>query len=340
MGYADVDNEARSQNCLVDTQELAERPGCGPDDPSHHRIDPDEASGPRLLAALVLNLIIPLVQAAGGLWAGSVALISDAAHNFSDFTALLIAYVAYRIGRKGASPRNTFGYRRAEVMAALLNAAILIGAAFYIVYEAVGRFGNPQAINGLLVMGIAGIGIAGNGLSAWLLHRDAKHSLNVRGAFLHMVGDLLTSVAVAVSGLVLFFKPWYWLDPVLSVVIVLFILKNCWGILRDASAILMNATPRGLDIHRVKETIEQIPGVCAVHYLHAWNVSSSSIAFSCHVVVADQPVSGTEALAETVRHTLSRGFGIDHPILQFETAACGNGSMLCEISCGDRESST
>jgi cobalt-zinc-cadmium efflux system protein len=269
-----------------------------------------------------------------------VALISDAAHNFSDFTALLIAYVAYRIGRRGASPRNTFGYRRAEVMAALLNVAILVGASLYIVYEAVERFREPQAINGLFVMGIAGIGIAGNGLSAWLLHRDAKHSLNVRGAFLHMVGDLATSVAVAVSGLVVFFKPWYWLDPVLSLFIVLFILKNCWGILRDASAILMNATPRGLDIRRVKDTLQEIPGVCSVHYLHAWNVSSSSIAFSCHVVVADQPVSETEAVAERIRNTLSRGFGVDHPILQFETAACGNGGMLCEISCGDRESST
>jgi cobalt-zinc-cadmium efflux system protein len=336
MGHAEVSNEAGSQNRLGDTKGLTEGPGCGSDKPRHHYIAADETSGPRLLVVLVLNLVIPLAQAAGGLWAGSVALISDAAHNFSDFTALLIAYVAYRIGRKGASPRNTFGYRRAEVMAALLNVAILVGAALYIVYEAVGRFRHLQAINGLLVVGIAGIGIAGNGLSAWLLHRDAKHSLNVRGAFLHMVGDLLTSVAVAVSGLVLFFKPWYWLDPVLSVIIVLFILENCWGILRDASAILMNATPRGLDIHRVKDTLEQIPGVCAVHYLHAWNVSSSSIAFSCHVVVADQPVSETEAVAERIRHTLSRGFAIDHPILQFETAECGNGSMLCEISCGGK----
>jgi cobalt-zinc-cadmium efflux system protein len=333
MGHADVDNRTGSQNGLGDTREPAEGPRCGSGESRHLHITADKTSGPRLLATLILNLVIPLSQAAGGLWAGSVALISDAAHNFSDFTALVIAYVAYRIGRKGASPRNTFGYGRAEVMAALLNVAILIGAAFYIIYEGIERFRHPQAINGLLVMGIAGIGIAGNGLSVWLLHRDVKHSLNVRGAFLHMVGDLLTSVVVAVSGLVLFFKPWYWLDPVLSLIIVLFILKNCWGILRDASAVLMNATPRGLDIHRVKKTIEQIPGVCAVHYLHAWNVSSSSIAFSCHVVVADQPVSEIETVAERIRHTLSRGFGIDHPIFQFETAECGNGSMLCEISC-------
>jgi cobalt-zinc-cadmium efflux system protein len=340
MSHVGVGNGAGFQKRPGDTEALAEGPGCSSGEPRHHHIAADETSGPRLLVVLVLNLIIPLAQAAGGLWAGSVALISDAAHNFSDFTALLIAYVAYRIGRRGASLRNTFGYRRAEVMAALLNVAILVGAAFYIVYEAVERLREPQAINGLVVMEIAGIGIAGNGLSAWLLHRDAKHSLNVRGAFLHMVGDLATSVAVAVSGLVVFFKPWYWLDPVLSLFIVLFILKNCWGILRDASAILMNATPRGFDIRRVKDTLQEIPGVCSVHYLHAWNVSSSSIAFSCHVVVADQPVSETEVVAERIRNTLSRAFGVDHPILQFETAACGNGGMFCEISCGDRESST
>ena len=147
-----------------------------------------------------------------------------------------------------------------------------------------------------------------------------------------MLGDLLASLAVVFSGIIFIFKPWYWLDPVISLLIVYFILKNCWGILKEAGAILMNATPSGIDIEEVKETLEQIPGICGVHYLHAWNLSSSSIAFSCHIVVSDQPVSDTENLAKTIRETLFDRFGIDHPILQFETSQCGNGSTLCEIS--------
>jgi cation diffusion facilitator family transporter len=298
----------------------------------HQHIDSIDSTGFRLLITLILNFIIPVIQVIGGLYANSMALISDATHNFSDFTAVLISYVGYRIGQRRPSAQHTFGYWRAEIMAALLNVAILVGASVYIVYEASQRLFNPETVTGLVVVWIAGVGVIGNGLSAWLLHKDAKHSLNVRGAFLHMLGDLFTSVAVLVGGIVLIFKPWYWLDPVLSLLIVYFIMKNCWGILKEASGILMNATPAGIDIEEVKETLEQIPGVCGVHYLHAWNLSSSSIAFSCHIVVLDQPVSNTENLAKTIRETLLNRFGIDHPILQFETSQCGNGTILCEIS--------
>ncbi len=185
------------------------------------------------------------------------------------------------------------------------------------------------------MMLIAGIGVLGNGVSALLLHRDANHSLNVRGAFLHMLGDLLTSVVVLVNGLILIFKPWYWLDPLLSLVIVLFILKNCLTILKEATCILMNATPNGLDISKIKSFLEQIPGISSVHYIHAWNVCSSSVAFSCHVVVPDQRLSELDAIFEKIRHELLGRFGIDHSILQFETNPCGEGGMLCEISIGN-----
>lgn len=284
---------------------------------------------------LGLNLLIPVVQVMGGIQARSMALISDAAHNFSDFTAVLIAYVANRIGRKGASAENTFGYRRAEVLAASLNVALLVGAAAFIIYEAIHRLHHPEAVSGRIVVLVAGIGVLGNGLSALLLHRDAAHNLNVRGAFLHMLGDLLTSVAVVLNGIILMFKPWYWLDPLLSVLIAVFILKNCWAILKEATTILMNATPSGLDVSGIKRFLEGIPGISGVHYLHAWNVCPSSVAFSCHVVVPDQRLSQIDDLAERIRHQLLHRFGIDHPVLQFETAPCGEGSMLCEVSCGN-----
>ena len=299
----------------------------------HHHVDIEDTSGPRLLLTLGLNFLIPTAQVIGGLYANSVALISDATHNFSDFLAILISYVALRIGRRGASPQFTFGYRRAEIMAALINVVLLIGASVFIMAEAVHRFHHPEAVAGRIVMALAAVGIAGNGFSAWLLHRDSKHSLNVRGAFLHMMGDLLTSVAVLINGFILLFKPWYWLDPLLSVLIVAFILKNCWHILKESGAVLMNAAPRGLDIEAVKRYLEQLPEIRGVHYLHAWNLSSTSVAFSCHVLVDDQAVSSTETLAEKIRHELLHRFHIDHPVLQFETAPCGNGGMLCEISC-------
>ncbi|MBW2050118.1 MAG: cation transporter [Deltaproteobacteria bacterium] len=301
---------------------------------SHQHVDVKDTSGSRLLLTLALNLMIPVAQVIGGFYAHSMALISDATHNFSDFVAILLAYIAHRIGKKGASFQNTFGYKRAEILAATLNVAILIGASAFIVYGAVERFYHPQHVLGKVVILLASVGILGNGFSAWLLHRDSKHSLNVRGAFLHMMGDLLTSVMVLINGVVLMFRPWYWLDPLLSMLIVVFILKNCWSILKASTGILMNATPKGLDLEEIKEFLEQIPDVCRIHYLHAWNISATSIGFSCHVEVLDQRVSQTEKLGETIRHELFHRFGIDHPVLQFETAECGNGGILCEISSG------
>jgi cation diffusion facilitator family transporter len=321
-------NHSKNKSLHSRLDHRADEPSC-----SHQHIDVEDTIGVRLLITLVLNFIIPVVQVIGGLLANSIALISDAVHNFSDFTAILISYVAFKIGRKGASVKNTFGYRRAEIMAALLNVVILTGASLFIIYGAVHRIRHPEAVSGIVVVLAAGIGILGNGFSAWLLHRDSKHSLNVRSAFLHMLGDFLFSVAVLFNGLVLIFKPWYWLDPLLSILIVLFILKNCWSILKESTAVLMNAAPKGFDLNEVKCYLELIPEIIGVHYLHAWNVSSSSIAFSCHVVVPDQSISNTEKMSEVMRHELLHRFGVDHPVLQFETTECGNGSLLCEISC-------
>ncbi|MBF0573134.1 MAG: cation transporter [Desulfamplus sp.] len=308
-------------------------------DHHHHHVDINNNRGKHLLFVLALNFIIPVVQICGGIFAHSVALISDAIHNFSDFTAIFIAYIAYRIGKRGASIHNTFGYNRVEILATLINVAMLIGASGVIFYEAIIRFRNPEPVQGFIVMIAATIGIVGNGLSAWTLHKDSEHNLNARGAFLHMVGDMLTSIAVLLNGLILLFKDWYWIDPLLSLMIVLFILKNCWTIFKEAGLILMNATPKEIDIIKIKESIESIPQICGVHYLHAWQQSSSSIAFSAHIVVNDQLVSQTEALAKVIRDKLMKNFKIDHPTLQFETFPCGNGTMLCEISCAGEAAS-
>lgn len=300
----------------------------------HHHVNVEETTGTRLLITLVLNLIIPVIQVIAGMFAHSMALISDATHNFSDFMAILISYIAYRIGRKGPTAENTFGYRRAEIMAALLNVIILAGACLFILYGAFQRFLAPEIVAGKIVIWAALVGIVGNGFSAWLLHRDSKHNLNMKGAFLHMLGDFLTSVVVLMSGFVMMYKSWYWLDPLLSILIAVFILKNCWAILKSSTNILMNATPGNLDLNDVHSHLLEIEGIKSVHYLHAWLDSSSGISFSCHLVVPDQMVSQTERLSERIRHSLFHKFGIDHPVLQFETQSCGNGTLLCEMFAG------
>lgn len=306
--------------------------GCsshGPNHGGHGHTHALNTTGGRLLLTLALNLLIPVVQIVGGVLANSMALISDAMHNFSDFFALFIAYLANRIGRRPPSVKNTFGYRRAEIISAALNVILLSMAAGFIVYEGFVRLLHPEDVTGKLVAIIAGVGVLGNGLSAIILYRDSKDSLNIRGAFLHMVGDLLTSVAVVVNGVILMFKPWYWIDPLLSLIIAAFILKNCWQILREAVGILMNATPSGLDILELKNALEETPGVDAVHHLHAWNISTTSLAFSCHVVVKDQPVSQTLHLREILQDMLRDRFGIDHSVLQFESGPCAEDDIFC-----------
>lgn len=299
----------------------------------HRHAEIPETSGTRLLITLALNMVIPAAQVIAGMAANSMALISDAAHNFSDFAAVLLAYVANRIGRRGASAGFTFGYRRAEILAAALNVILLFGVSAFIVYEAVARLFHPQSVVAELVILAAGVGVLGNGFSAWLLHKDAGHNLNVKGAFLHMVGDLFTSVVVVVNGIVLLYRPWYWLDPALSILIALFIVKNCWTILKEAVCILMNGTPVGLDLRKIKDYMENLPGIKSVHYLHAWNLCASSIAFSCHVVVPDQNLSQIDVLSRNTRAELLDRFGIDHAVLQFETDQCGGGDMFCGLSC-------
>jgi cation diffusion facilitator family transporter len=153
-------------------------------------------------------------------------------------------------------------------------------------------------VAGKIVIWAALVGIVGNGFSAWLLHQDSKHNLNMKGAFLHMLGDFLTSVVVLISGIVMMYKPWYWLDPLLSILIAVFILNNCWAILKESTNILMNATPSSVDLDDVHAHLLSIEEIKSVHYLHAWPISSSGISFSCHLVVSDQLVSQTESLSE------------------------------------------
>jgi cation diffusion facilitator family transporter len=220
-----------------------------------------------------------------------------------------------------------------EIFAAVANAALLGGSAVYIAMEALHRLARPMPVMPGLVAWLALVGIVGNGFSAWLLHKDSDTNLNARGAFLHMVGDLLTSVAVLIGALIMGFIELPWLDPVLSLGIVIYILFNCFILLKESMHVLMNGTPRGLDLETVRLEVEKIPGVAGIHYLHAWSMGDDSVALTCHVVAPDQMISATETLTRSIQEILLSRFGIDHPVLQFETSVCGRGELLCQAGC-------
>jgi len=285
--------------------------------------------GRRLIATMVMNLIIPAVQIYGGIMSGSMALISDALHNLSDFTSVMISYSALRIGRREPTPKHTFGYKRLEVFAAVFNVALLFGAGLYIAFEGWTRLWNPQPVNGSFVILIASIAFLANMISTFMLQPGAKTNLNIRSAFLHMLTDALTSLGVLILGIIWIFKPWYWLDPLFSWVIVALIFYSGWDILKDAYGILMNATPPGIDLQMIQQEIESIAGVEEIHHLHVWNISSEGVALVAHIVVMDQMLSRVEEIAGKIRNLLWNRFAIDHPVLQFETSACAGTGLVC-----------
>ncbi|MDQ5984845.1 MAG: cobalt-zinc-cadmium efflux system protein [Syntrophus sp. SKADARSKE-3] len=294
-----------------------------------HEHNPEVSWGRRLLATMVMNLIIPVVQIYGGIISGSMALISDALHNLSDLISVAISYTALRIGQGGPSLKQTFGYKRVEVFAALVNVALLYAVAFYIAIEGWHRFQHPEPIREKLVIAIALIGFLGNLISTVLLHSGAKTNVNMRGAFLHMLSDALTSLGVAVIGIIWIFRPWYWLDPVASWIIVVMILYGGWGILKETFLILMNATPPGIDPEAIQREIEAIDGVLGIHHLHVWSTTADSISLAAHITVPDQMMSGVDELACRIRELLGDHFGIHHPFLQFETESCAETGLLC-----------
>jgi cobalt-zinc-cadmium efflux system protein len=281
---------------------------------------------------MIMNLIIPAVQIYGGIISGSMALISDALHNLSDFISLVINYAALAIGRRGPTDQQTFGYKRAEIFATLVSVGLLYGTGFYIAIEAWHRFRAPQPITGQLVIWIALLGFAGNIISALMLRAGSKVNLNMKSAFLHMLSDAATSLVVAILGVVWIFKPWFWLDPVFSWLIVGMILFSGWGLLKNSILILMNATPPGIDLHDIQKSLESLEGVKEIHDLHVWNPSAESIALAVHITVPDQMLGKVDELAERVRTVLADKFRIDHPTLQFESNTCNDAKLLCFIA--------
>src|SRR5215472_2192956 len=272
----------------------------------------------RLWIALFVSLLIVAVEVAGGLIGQSLALLSDSAHVLTDVLTVGVAILTLRLGRMRHTPKRTFGYHRAEIFAALINGSTLIAVALVIIYEAYLRLQQPSRVQGPLVLVVAVLGLLGNLAMAGLLAPSRKLNLNVRGAFLHAVGDTLSSVSVIVSSLVVIVSGYYAVDPLAAGLIGILIIRSAYGLVRDSSNILLESTPKHFELGKIAETIKNVDGVKGVHDLHVWTITSGLYALSCHVTVDSNAIVDGSLIIETISSKLKQSFGIEHVTLQIE----------------------
>lgn len=297
---------------------------------AHHGHPPGpEGGGRRLLLSIALNLLITVAEFVGGILSGSLALLSDALHNFSDTTSLGISYGARRIAQREANQRKTFGYRRAEIVGAFINLITLVLIALYLMKEAVERFFEPQPIDGAVMLVVALIGLAANVATAFLLFRDARDNLNIQSAFLHIVSDAVSSVGVVVGGLLILEFGFYFVDPLLTLAISLYILYHSYGMLRRTVDILMESTPRGFDTDRLKQAVRALDGVVDLHHLHVWQLDEAHTALEAHIVIEKGDLEQMEEIKGEIKGLLGRSFHISHSTLEFEFVPCGPAGAHC-----------
>lgn len=289
------------------------------------------ASGRVLGWSLAATSAFVLIELSAGLRAHSLALISDAGHNATDALALLLAWFAVYMQSKPADESRTFGYHRAGVLAAFVNAIVLIGLTGWMFYESAQRLLSPEPVNETLMLWVAGAGIVLNGGIMLGLRSGAEDDINIRGTFLHMLGDLLGVAAILAGALVIRATGWLQIDPVLSILISLLIVWTAWDITRESLNILLEGLPRGIELKQVVEAICNVEGVLDVHDLHIWSLGSNSHALSCHVLIDDMPPSQSDHILHRVKHLLGDRFHVHHTTVQFEHRSCAISGTGCVI---------
>ena len=281
---------------------------------SHHHPVTDRNIG----LAILLNAGITLAEAIGGIISGSIALLSDAAHNFSDVISLIISWFANRLSKKEATERQTFGFRRSEILAAFINSATLIIISVIIIVEAIQRLLNPAPLSANLMIWLAFASIIVNGSSALFIRRDSRNNMNMRSAYLHLFGDMLTSAAVLAGGFAIKYLGWNWSDPVFSLAIAFYLLWLSRGIFISSLRIIMQFTPDDIDVRKITCSIENIPGVKNIHHVHIWQINEHDLMFEAHIDMSeDIKVSGFEAILEEIKAVLARN-NIRHSTIQPE----------------------
>ena len=275
-----------------------------------------------ILVAIVLNSLITAAEIVGGVLSGSLSLLSDAFHNLSDVVSLIISYIAILVGKKSKSSTKTYGYKRAEILAALGNVIILFIVCGFILYEGIIRFSKPEHIKTVIMLSVAFAGLLGNGISVAMLFKDSKSNINIKSAFLHLLGDTVSSIAVILTATILMFKPdWYMLDTILSIAIALYIIKESISILMESLNILMQGVPKGLDKVKIKESIYGLKKlkIKDIHHIHMWDITPGKTVFDAHIVVDEKSLKDADNIIFQVNNLLSSEFHISHSTIQVES---------------------
>ncbi len=289
------------------------------------------AGGKRdLLVALAITVLMMLAEIIGGLLSNSLALLSDAGHMFTDNLALLLSFFALKFAAMPATERKTFGFYRLEILAAFVNGIVLVLISCYIMYQAYLRIVNPQPVAGKLMLVIAAIGLAANLVGAVVLNKHSATSLNIRGAYLHILGDAFSSVGVVIGGVIILYTGWYYVDPILSMLISLVIIYGAWALVKESVNILLESVPAHINIDRVAVEMQKIEGVREAYHIHIWTITSGVYAMSAHVIIDDQMVSRNRHLLDRISAVAAEKFKVMHVTIQIECEKCDLG-MVCSL---------
>jgi cobalt-zinc-cadmium efflux system protein len=284
-----------------------------------HNHNKNQVSLPKLIITIVLNLIITAAQIIGGIISGSLALISDAIHNLSDSVAVILAWFAQVLSRKPSTLKSTFGYKRAEILAAFINSIALIAISVYLIFEAIERLLHPQPVDAKWMFWLGLLGLIANGISVLILEREKNKNINIKAAYLHLVGDALTSLAVIAGAVLIWFFNVLWIDAVVTILIGIYLLVHTFKLLKESVTILMQMTPAEINITEIQTRLQQIEGLKNVHHIHVWNLTDKLLHFECHLNLEQNlKVSETIVIAEKVRKILHDEFDIEHVTIQFE----------------------
>lgn len=297
---------------------------------AHNHNHSSSSTTGRLIAAILLNFITSLAEIIGGILSGSLSLISDALHNLSDGVSVIISLIALKLKKKDISLKHTFGLKRAEILAAVFNASTLIAIYIFLFYEAVKRLYAPSHIEPKAMIIVASAGLAANIAGTLLLKKDAEKSMNIRSSYIHLLSDSVASVAVILGGLAIMYWNVYWLDPVLTILIGIYIVRESFVILMEAVHILMEGAPADISIEEIQREVEKFDEVADIHHVHLWMVGENDVHLEAHVNISDMSISQSCELRSRIEKTLNDKFGINHITLQFECRGCGGAGLLGE----------
>ena len=287
-----------------------------------HGMDRSEGGKRGLLVALSITVLMMAAEIIGGLLSNSLALLSDAGHMFTDNLALLLSFFALKFASMPATDRKTFGFYRLEILAAFVNGTVLVFMSFYIMYEAYLRILHPQPVGGRLMLVVALIGLVANVIGAFILNKHSSTSLNIRGAYLHILGDALSSVGVVIGGVIILNTGWYLIDPLLSILISFVIIYSAWALVKESVNILLESVPSHIDIDELAAELQKIEGVREAYHIHVWTITSGVHAMSAHVVIDDQLVSRNREMLDRISSVAADKFKVMHSTIQIECERC------------------